>query len=98
VSGFSALGDFMWWDSMSDVAHLLFPPFMDISKDKQHAFITEYAFPLDEYALKLYMLLNRVCAMSGCYFAPIESVPAKAWIHKEVNTLHTHVEEMKGNK
>ena len=29
VTGLAALGDFMWWDPMSDVAHLLYPPYMD---------------------------------------------------------------------
>lgn len=98
VTGFSALGDFMWWDSMADVAHLINPPFMDISEVERYAFTTEYGLPIDEYAIKLYTLLNRVCAMSGCYFAPMENAPAKVWIQKEKNTLQTLVEELRDTK
>lgn len=88
VGGFNALGDFMWWDPMSDVAHLIYPPFLNIKKEEQNSFINEYNIPLDERAINLYTLLNRVCAMSGCYLAPVESEYAKVWIEEEIKTLN----------
>lgn len=87
VGGFSALADFMWWDAMSDVAHLLYPPFINITADVQNAFISEYKMPLDERAINLYILLNRLCAMAGCYLVPVDNNYAKAWIKKEVTTI-----------
>ncbi|WP_026478353.1 phosphotransferase [Alkaliphilus transvaalensis] len=87
VKGVSALADFMWWDVMSDVAHLLYPPFLNISEEERNAFVQEYKLPLDERAIKLYTILNRLCAMSGCYLAPVDSTYAKTWIKEEVKTI-----------
>ncbi|MGF7059023.1 phosphotransferase [Brassicibacter mesophilus] len=87
VGGLSALGDFMWWDPMIDIAHLLYPPFTKITQEERDAFITKYNMHLEERAINLYILLNRVCAMSGCYLAPVDSKTAKNWIKKEVETI-----------
>jgi len=87
VGGFSSLGDFMWWDPMIDIAHVLYPPFTNITQKERDAFISEYNIHLDERAIHLYILLNRVCAMSGCYFAPVDSKIAVNWIKKEVGTI-----------
>lgn len=88
VRGFSAIGDFMWWDPMSDVAHLIYPPFLNITNEEQNSFINEYNIPLDKRAINLYTILNRVCAMSGCYLAPVESNYAKTWIQEEIKLLN----------
>lgn len=98
VEGFSALGDFIWWDSMSDIAHLLYPPFFNITDEERNAFISGYSKPLDEYAINLYVLLNRVCAMSGCYLPPINYQDSKTWISKEVNTLCATLNKIKNMK
>ncbi|SCZ03910.1 phosphotransferase [Alkaliphilus peptidifermentans] len=87
VDRVSALADFMWWDAMSDVAHLLYPPFLNINDEERNAFLKEYKSPLDERAIKLYTLLNRLCAMSGCYLAPLDRIYAKTWIKEEVKTI-----------
>lgn len=93
VEGFAALGDFMWWDSMADIAHLLYPPFLTITEEERSAFILKYNKPLDEHAINLYMLLNRICAMSGCYLAPVEREYSKAWIKQEINSLRAILNE-----
>lgn len=98
VGGFAALGDFMWWDPMSDVAHLLYPPFFNITKQEQNAFITEYNKPLDEYAINLYIILNRLCAMSGCYLSPVLREYSESWIKQEVTTLCATLNKIKGMK
>jgi hypothetical protein len=95
ATGFAALGDFMWWDSMADVAHLLYPPFMDITKEEQRAFIAEYDKPMDEYAINLYMLLNRLCAMSGCYLSPVRREFSKTWVKQEVKTLQITLDKIR---
>jgi len=87
VSRFTALADFMWWDSMSDIAHLLYPPFLNITEEERNAFIKEYKLPLDERAINLYTLLNRLCAMSGCYLAPVDSSSARVWNNEEIKTI-----------
>jgi len=89
ISGLTALADFMWWDAMSDVAHLLYPPFLDITKEEENAFKKGYKYSLDEKSLKLYLILNRLCAMAGCYLAPVKSVKASIWINNEVKRIET---------
>jgi hypothetical protein len=96
--GFSALGDFMWWDPMSDVAHLLYPPFLNITPEEQNAFIKEYSKPQDEYAINLYLLLFRLCAMSGCYLSPVQREYSKTWIKQEVNTLSVTINKIRSMK
>lgn len=87
VGGFSALADFMWWDPMSDVAHLIYPPFLNITDEEKNSFISGYDIPVDERAINLYMMLNRLCAMSGCYLAPVKSKEANIWIQNEIKTI-----------
>jgi hypothetical protein len=87
VSGFNAVGDFMWWDYMSDVAHILYPPFLDISDNERKSFINNYNLKIDDLSLNLYILLNRICAMAGCYFAPVNIDYSNKWIEKERLTL-----------
>ena len=87
VSKLTALADFMWWDPMSDIAHLLYPPFLNITEAERNAFVREYKLPLDEKSINLYKLLNRLCAMSGCYLAPVDSTFSKTWINEEVKTI-----------
>jgi hypothetical protein len=53
----------------------------------------EYNKPLDEHAINLYMLLNRICAMSGCYLTPVERKYSEVWIKQEVNSLKAILNE-----
>lgn len=94
VTGFTALGDFMWWDAMSDLAHLLYPPFMDISDAERDAFLHCYTGSVDLRAISLYRLLNRVCAISGVY-RTITSKKQHIWINKEIARLPTLIEKIK---
>ncbi|PKK93040.1 MAG: hypothetical protein CVV61_06680 [Tenericutes bacterium HGW-Tenericutes-6] len=87
VTGLSSLGDFMWWDPMIDIAHLLYPPFMEISFEEKEAFLQTYTIEVNERAINLYLLLNRVCAMAGCYLAPVDNLKAEQWIKKEISTI-----------
>ncbi|MNI81407.1 hypothetical protein D3C73_1380160 [compost metagenome] len=94
VEGVAALGDFMWWDAMSDVAHLLYPPFMDITDDEREAFLAEYTCPVDSKAIRLYMLLNRLCAMANCYFAPVPQPAAASWIKEQPVLLQKVLDDL----
>jgi hypothetical protein len=87
VTGLSSLGDFMWWDPMIDIAHLLYPPFSEITQEEKDAFLQGYNLEVDEQAINLYLLLNRVCAMAGCYLAPVDHLEAKQWIEREIVTI-----------
>jgi|GEM_PF-911833 len=87
VTGLSSLGDFMWWDPMIDIAHLLYPPFLEISIEEKDAFLKGYNIEVDERAMNLYLLLNRVCAMAGCYLAPVDNLKAERWIKNEILTI-----------
>lgn len=87
VTGLTALGDFMWWDAMSDVAHLLYPPFMDITDTEREAFLKYYSEPLDFKAISLYRLLNRICAVSGVYMAPVYEGMQAEWRSNEIPKL-----------
>lgn len=87
VAGLSSLGDFMWWDPMIDIAHLLYPPFSEITLDEKDAFLQGYRLGIDQRAINLYLLLNRVCAMAGCYLAPVDHLEAKRWIESEISTI-----------
>lgn len=77
----------MWWDAMSDVAHLLYPPFMNITDTEREAFLKCYSEPLDIKAISLYRLLNRICAVSGVYMAPNHQNEQRAWINNEIPKL-----------
>lgn len=87
TSGLTALGDFMWWDAMSDVSHLLYPPFMNITEEERNSFKEGYKNSLDEKVIKLYLVLNRLCAMAGCYLAPVNPYKANIWIQNEVKRI-----------
>lgn len=94
VAGLAALGDFMWWDSMSDVAHLLYPPFMDITDEERKSFLTCYSEPVNNKAIALYRLLNRICAISDIYKAPFNKNIQDEWIQKEIHQLPDIIEEI----
>ena len=95
ISGLSAYGDFMWWDNMVDVTHLLNPPFMNIEENMKKAFISNYNHSIDEKAHNLYLLLTRICAITGCYFAPVENSNGKKWIEEETKALDNLVQVLK---
>lgn len=94
VTSLAALGDFMWWDPMSDVAHLLHPPFMDITDAERDAFIKHYSLTPDFKAVSLYRLLNRICAISNVYMAPISNEIQLQWINREIAGLPELVESI----
>lgn len=97
VTGLSSIGDFMWWDAMSDVAHLLYPPFMDITDDERKAFLQKYKGEINYKAISLYKLLNRICALSDVYIAPMCQSNKNEWINKEVLQLNNIINEIRAN-
>jgi len=94
VVGLTSLGDFMWWDAMSDVAHLLYPPFMDITDEERNGFLNHYNGEVDYKAITLYKLLNRICALSNVYMAPVSPSTQNEWIANELVMLITIIDEI----
>ena len=95
VTGFSALADFMWWDAMSDVAHILYPPFMDITDEERNGFLRQYQREVDYKAISLYKLLNRICALSEVYMAPLSQSIQNEWINRQLSQLHNIASEIR---
>jgi hypothetical protein len=95
VTGLAALGDFMWWDAMSDVAHLLYPPFLDITDAEREAFLKYYSEPVDFEAISLYRLLNKICAVSGVYMAPNYIHNQSGWVNSEIPKIAKLVDDIR---
>ncbi len=86
VLGVSGI-EFMWWDPMYDVANLLYPPFMDITQDERNAFLGSYGHPLNERAIGLYRLLNRILALANCFMAPVADEQGDRWVSEHIHEL-----------
>jgi hypothetical protein len=75
----SALGDFMWWDNMIDITHILNPPFLQLTTEMKNSFFNGYSYQIDEKAVYIYSLLTLTCNLAGCYFAPVNMKDAEKW-------------------
>jgi len=91
ISGLSALGDFMWWDKMIDVTHIINPPFLSLTDDTICAFRNGYKHQIDDKTMSLYSILTKICNMAGCYFAPINIKDAEQWNEKQIETIKENI-------
>ena len=87
ICGLSGI-EFMWWDSMYDAANLLYPPFMNITDEERKVFIENYNCPINQKAINLYRLLNRILAFTNCFMAPVTDALGDKWISDNTHELN----------
>ena len=94
ICGLSALGDFMWWDNMVDITHILNPPFLPISTEMKNSFRSGYTYQIDEKAVCLYSLLTLTCNLAGCYFAPVNLVDKEKWKALQIAKIEHNIKQL----
>lgn len=70
VTRLNALGDFLWWDPAYDISFLLFPPGYVWPDDCKAALTAVYGTLPEEWRIKLYGILQQLCALNDVYLDP----------------------------
>jgi hypothetical protein len=70
VSKITCLSDILWWNEHATIAHILYPPFFDISDDLRQAFMYGYNRHIDFDIVNCFLLLYRLCAINNTYMQP----------------------------
>ena len=60
---------------------------MDITDGERKSFLACYSESVDHKAISLYKLLNRICAISEVYMAPLSKYEQTEWNQKEILQL-----------
>jgi len=88
VTKLTALSDVAWWDRAFNLALLRYPPFGHTTEQEWAAFVRGYGdnAHVEERRLLLYVLMQRLCAMSGVYMEP-EAFHNKGWIEQAADEV-----------
>lgn len=97
ISKITALGDFMWWDPMWDVALILNPPFFKCEAEWSKSFIEAYEPEIDFKRTALYSLMQGISALNGVYMEP-SYVDGSEWRDRILEELALNVDKILGNE
>jgi hypothetical protein len=86
VSKLTSLGDVLWWDPAYDVACLRYPPFGAMTKARWAAFLRGYGQEPENKRVKLYAVMQHLCAAMGVYMEPASARNA-AWTSHALASL-----------
>ncbi len=93
VSHLTSLGDILWWDGAWDATCLLYPPFGETTASQRAAFLRGYGPAPERKRCLLYLVLQRLCAVSGCYLAPA-TPEHHAWAAHALNDFGQLLDEI----
>lgn len=86
ITKLTSIGDMMWWDPAYDVACLRCPPFGEMRSAWWEGFRRGYGPLPAPRRLRLYAVMQRLCAAMGTYMAP-ETPDNAAWAVAALNDL-----------
>ncbi len=88
-----SVGDFLWWDAAFDVACLRYPPFGEMKPAWWAGFLAGYGEDPERKRLLLYAVMQRLCAVMGCYMEP-EAPANEAWRAHALDDLSDMLDEI----
>jgi hypothetical protein len=93
IAKLTSVGDFLWWDAAFDVACLRYPPFGTMQASWWTGFLAGYGEEPERKRLLLYAVMQRLCAVMGCYMEP-EAPGNPAWRRRAFDDLGAMLDEI----